>query len=52
MSATRPTILNQNIEAFLDKQRRVENDKAEAERQHIIARPHLQERTNRRLCTR
>lgn len=37
------TILEENVEALLDEQVGIENDKAEGKRQHIIARPLLEE---------
>jgi hypothetical protein len=45
-------ILDQDVEALLDQQRRVEDNQAEAQREHVVARAHLEERANRSLLGR
>jgi hypothetical protein len=49
MFARRLAILYQDIETLLDQQRRVENNQTEAQREHVVARAHLEERANRSL---
>lgn len=42
----RLTILDENVEAFLDGERGVENDQAEAQREHVVAGSHLKKVAN------
>jgi len=43
--------LDEDVQALLDQQRRIKDDQPEAQWEHIIARPHLQESSNRTLYT-
>ena len=45
------TILDQNRQALLDQQLGVEDDQSEAQRQHVVTRPDLEEITNPLLLT-
>lgn len=40
--AAQRTILIEYVQALLHQQGRVQDDQAEAQRQHVVARPHLQ----------
>lgn len=42
-SIAEPTILNEDGQALLDQERRVEDNQPEAQRQHVVTRPDLQE---------
>jgi hypothetical protein len=52
MSSVTPThtVLDEDVEALLDQERRIEDNQAKAERENIVTRPHLKEGTYRALC--